>query len=70
MYIYIYIYIYIYMGGGCCPTGRYRRGHEEATRLARIAVKSTEGISEIWVREAFPRWGFLRFRVRVGFTYG
>ena len=33
-------------------------------------VKSTEGISEIWFCEPFPRWGFLRFRVRVRFTYG
>jgi len=30
-------------------------------------VESTEGISEIWFREPFPRWGFLRFRVRVRF---
>jgi len=28
--------------------------------------KSTEGISEMWLCEPFPRWGFLRFRVRIG----
>ena len=33
-----------------------------------MAVESTEGISEIWFREPFPRWGFLRFRERVRFT--
>ena len=32
-------------------------------------VESTEGISEIWFREPFPGWGFLRFRVRVRFIY-
>jgi len=35
-----------------------------------ISVKSTEGISEIWFCEPFPRRGFLRFRVRVRFTSG
>ena len=35
-----------------------------------LSVKSTEGISEIWFREPFPRRGLLRFRVRVRFTYG
>ena len=34
-----------------------------------LAVESTEGISEIWLCEPFPRWGFLRFRVRVRLTY-
>ena len=34
-----------------------------------FTVESTEGISEIWAREPFPRWGFLRLRVRVRFTY-
>jgi len=38
-------------------------------RLA-VPVASTEGISEIWVREPFPRWGVLRCRVKVRFTYG
>jgi len=33
-------------------------------------VESTEGISEIWFCEPFPPWGFLRFGVRVRFTYG
>jgi len=36
----------------------------------RINLESTEGISKIWVREPFPRWGLLRFRVRVRFVYG
>jgi len=36
----------------------------------RQTIESTERISEIWFREPFPRWGFLRFRVRVSFTYG
>ena len=36
----------------------------------RHTVESIEGISEIWLSEPFPRWGFLRFRVRVRFTYG
>jgi len=35
-----------------------------------MPVESTERISEIWCRETFPGWGFLRFRVRVSFTYG
>jgi len=35
-----------------------------------LPVESTEGISEIWFQEPFPRWGFLRFRVRVSFTDG
>ena len=34
------------------------------------SVESTKGILEIWFREPFPRWGFLRFRVRVRCTYG
>jgi len=34
------------------------------------SVESTEGISEIRVREPFRRWGVLRFRVRVRFTSG
>ena len=29
--------------------------------LITLAVESTEGISEIWFRETFPGWGFLRF---------
>ena len=33
--------------------------------LTLYCVESTEGISEIWFCEPFPRWGFLRFRVRV-----
>jgi len=36
-------------------------------------VEPTEGISEVWAREIFrpkPPGGFLRFRVRVTFTYG
>jgi len=33
-------------------------------------VEFTEGILEIWFREPFPCWGFLRYRVRVRFTYG
>jgi len=33
-------------------------------------VESTEGMSEIWFCEPFPRWGFLRFRVRLRFTSG
>jgi len=33
-------------------------------------VESTEGISDIWFCESFPRWGFLILRVRVRFTYG
>ena len=40
---------------GCCVGG---------------AVKSTEGVSDIWVRGPFLRWRVLRFRVRVRFTYG
>ena len=34
----------------------------------RLPVEPTKGISEIWFRESFRRWGVLRLRVRVRFT--
>jgi len=49
-------------GRDALPLRRARRAAGEQT------VESTEGISEIWFCEPFPRWGFLRFRVRVKFT--
>jgi len=36
--------------------------------LFTLCVESTEGISEIWFCEPFPRWAFLRCRVRVRFN--
>jgi len=39
--------------------------HTYPLALSLAAVESTEGILEIWFREPFPRWGSLRFRVRV-----
>jgi len=63
MYVYIYICMYILRK-------RSRESGGAATRSPYPPVDSTEGISEIWFREPFPRWGGLRFRVRVGFAYG
>jgi len=37
-----------------------------ATSLnSKLTVESTEGISEMWFREPFRRWGVLRFRIGV-----
>ena len=74
MYTYIHTYIYIHRWvypnlkcSGVATSTAPRRAAPEAP------VDSTEGISEIWARETSPLkppGGFLRFRVRVSFTYG
>ena len=79
IYIYIYIFIFIYIYtlwvGGCMYKGPRRvpispAEFNPSPAVARLSVESTEGISEIWFCEPFPRWKFLKYRVRVRFTYG
>ena len=45
-----------YNDGMVAFNGRY-------AHVSSCIVESTEGISETWFREPFPRWGIFRFRV-------
>jgi len=47
-----------------------RYGERFADLQVRTTVESTGGIAEIWFCEPFPLWVFLRFSVRLRFTYG
>ena len=75
----LYIYIYIYICGrpprriwalAWCADLHSLRGPRPPPAAPGPLTASTEGIPEIWFREPFPRWGVLRFRVRVRLTYG